>query len=140
MNRDIFNVELNRFKNSNVRESTEAVLDMIPDYFYEIPASPSGKYHLAFSLGEGGLVRHVKVAMRVLEELFRDTAFGEYGDYTKDLIRIVEVGVVVYSDLSYDLLNKEQYLEYKRSNFAAIMSASIFYKEFKEDEDRWFHR
>ena len=42
---------------------------------------------------------------------------------------IVEVGVVVYSDLSYDLLNKEQYLEYKRSNFAAIMSASNIYRE-----------
>jgi 23S rRNA maturation-related 3'-5' exoribonuclease YhaM len=88
MNRDVFKVELNRFKNANVRESTEAVLDMIPDYFYEIPASSSGKYHPAFSLGEGGLVRHVKVAMRVLEELFRDTAFGEYDDYTKDLIRM----------------------------------------------------
>lgn len=53
---------------------------------------------------------------------------------------IVEVVVVVYSDLSYDFLNKEQYLEYKRSNFAAIMSASNIYKEFKEDEDRRFHR
>ena len=88
MNKDVFNVELSRFKNSNVRESTETILDMLPDYFYEIPASSTGKYHPAFSLGEGGLVRHVKVAMRTLEEMFRDTAFGEYDDYTKDLMRM----------------------------------------------------
>lgn len=61
---------------------------MLPDYFYEIPASSSGKYHPSFSLGEGGLVRHVKVAMRILEEMFRDEAFGKYDDYTKDLIRM----------------------------------------------------
>jgi hypothetical protein len=88
MKKDVFNVELDRIKNDNVRESTETVLEMIPDYFYEIPASSSGKYHPIFSLGDGGLVRHVKVAMRVLEEMFRDTAFGEYDDYTKDLIRM----------------------------------------------------
>ncbi len=88
MNRDVFNVELSRFTDANVRESTETILDMLPDYFYEIPASSTGKYHPAFSLGDGGLVRHVKVAMRILEEMFRDKAFGEYDDHTKDLMRM----------------------------------------------------
>ena len=53
----------------------------------------------------------------------------DFNEWSKDMEGIVEVGVVVYSDLSYDLLNKEQYLEYKRSNFAAIMSASNIYRE-----------
>ena len=72
MKKDVFNVELDKFENKNVRTSTETILEMIPDYFYEIPASSTGKYHPDFSLGEGGLVRHVKVAMRTLEEMFRD--------------------------------------------------------------------
>jgi len=88
MKKDVFNVELSRIKNDGVKKSTEYILERIPDYFYQIPASSSGKYHPAFSLGEGGLVRHVKVAMRVLEEMFRDNCFGEYDDYTKDLIRM----------------------------------------------------
>lgn len=88
MGKEVFNVELERMKNENVRISAEMILDMIPDYFYEIPASSSGKYHPSFSLGEGGLVRHVKVAMRFLEEMFRDEAFGTYDDYKKDLIRM----------------------------------------------------
>ena len=88
MKKEVFNTELSRFENENVRISAENILDMIPDYFYEVPASSSGRFHPAFSLGEGGLVRHVKVAMRVLEEMFRDEAFGIYDSYTKDLIRM----------------------------------------------------
>ena len=88
MKKDVFKVELDRFKHDNVRLSTEMILEEIPEYFYEMPASTSGRFHPAFSLGEGGLVRHVKVAMRILEEMYRDTAFGEYDDYTKDLMRM----------------------------------------------------
>ena len=88
MKKDVFKVELDRFKNQNIRSSAETILEMIPDYFYEVPASSTGKNHPAFPLGEGGLVRHVKVAMRVLEEMFRDEAFGTYDDYKKDLIRM----------------------------------------------------
>ena len=88
MKKGVFNKELEKFKSENVRLSTETLLDMLPDYFYEIPASSSGNFHPLFSLGPGGLIRHVKVAMRVLEEMFRDGAFGKYDDYKKDLIRM----------------------------------------------------
>jgi hypothetical protein len=88
MKKDVFEMELHNFKYENVRISTEIVLEMLPDYFYQIPASSSGKYHPAFSLGEGGLVRHVKVALRILEEIFKDSVFGNYDNYTKDLMRM----------------------------------------------------
>lgn len=88
MKKDAFKVELDKIKNNNVRYSTEIILEMLPDYFYKIPASSSGKYHPLFSLGEGGLVRHVKVALRILEEMFKDEAFGVYDEYTKDLMRM----------------------------------------------------
>ena len=61
----------------------------------------------------------------------------DFNEWSKDMEGTVEVGVIVYD---YNLLNKEQYLEYKSSSFAEIMSASHIYKEFKEDEDRRFHR
>lgn len=88
MGSKVFEVELNRINDERVRISASFVLEMLPDYFYKIPASSSGRFHPAFSLGEGGLVRHVKVAMRILEEMFRDKAFGEYSDYKKDLMRM----------------------------------------------------
>jgi len=53
-----------------------------------MPASTSGKYHPQFSLGEGGLVRHIKVACRILEEMFKNESFCNYDDHRKDLIRM----------------------------------------------------
>ena len=40
----------------------------------------------------------------------------------------------------YDILTKEQYLTFKNSEFTTVISASPLYKDFKEDEDRRFHR
>lgn len=88
MKKDVFNVELSKINDEKIRESTEIILELMPDYFYEIPASTSGRFHPDFSLGEGGLVRHVKVACRVGEELFRDSVFCPFDEHKKDLIRM----------------------------------------------------
>ncbi len=88
MKKNVFDVELAKIKDERVRLSAATMLEMLPDYIFEIPASSSGLHHPGFSLGKGGLVRHVKVAMRILEELFRDEAFGNYSEYQKDLIRM----------------------------------------------------
>ena len=88
MGKEIFNTELNRIKNEDVRYSTETMLEMLPDYFYTMPASTSGNHHPAFALGEGGLVRHTKVAAYFLEEAFRDSIFAPHDEYTKDLMRM----------------------------------------------------
>ena len=78
---DVFNTELNFIKDDSIRESTEYLLDRLPDYFYKMPASMSGLHHPEFSLGEGGLVRHTKAAVR--DNIFNTFEFGEK---TQDLI------------------------------------------------------
>jgi hypothetical protein len=45
--------------------------ELAPDYFWKVPASKSGKYHPALSLGEGGLVRHTKLAVWWGLELYK---------------------------------------------------------------------
>lgn len=60
---------------------------MLPDYFFEIPASSTGKYHPEFALGEGGLLRHTKVAVRMAYELLNNNTVGaKFTDKDKDLI------------------------------------------------------
>ena len=85
---EVFNTELNYIKDDKVRESTIYLLEKLPDYFFTMPASTSGKYHPEFSLGEGGLVRHTKAAVRIAIELFRDNIFNtfEFGEHMQDLI------------------------------------------------------
>lgn len=48
---------------------TEA-LTYVPDQFFILPASSSGKYHPTYSLGVGGLVRHTATALYFAETLF----------------------------------------------------------------------
>lgn len=88
MKKEYFNIELNNIEDEKIKQSTEIILDMLPDYFYTMPASTSGKYHPLFSLGEGGLVRHVKVASKIGEELFRNSVFSNFDNHQKDLIRM----------------------------------------------------
>ena len=85
----IFNNELELIKNDRLRRSCEVLLNELPDYFYEIPASSTGKYHPKFALGEGGLVRHTKVAVRIAYEIIKTQSIGNvFTDDEKDLILI----------------------------------------------------
>lgn len=45
------------------------LINGLPDYFFFIPASSSGKYHPASSLGVGGLIRHTKSAVALAHSL-----------------------------------------------------------------------
>lgn len=67
---EFFKDELGCIKNKDAREFAEAQINGLPDYFFEIPASSTSKYHPTFALGEGGLVRHTKSAVRIAVELF----------------------------------------------------------------------
>ena len=89
MKSTIFNNELELIKNDRLRRSCEVLLNELPDYFYEIPASSTGKYHPKFALGEGGLVRHTKVAVRIAYEIIKTQTIGNvFTDDEKDLILI----------------------------------------------------
>ena len=83
MKRDIFKKELSYIVNEDVRESLAIMLDKVPDYFFNIPAASTGKYHPAFAQGDGGLVRHTKAAVRMAYELF---GIYKFPQQTKDLI------------------------------------------------------
>lgn len=43
--------------------------ECVPQYFYYVPASSSGKYHPKYALGVGGLVRHTKACVKIAEDL-----------------------------------------------------------------------
>ncbi len=63
MKSEIFAKELNYIKTDEIRKLVETGLENLPDYFYTMPASTTGKYHPSYALGTGGLVRHTKAAV-----------------------------------------------------------------------------
>ncbi|ASN68336.1 hypothetical protein 10S11_74 [uncultured Caudovirales phage] len=83
-----FKKELESIKYTPLRIFTEWCLNQLPEYFYEVAASSTGKYHPAYALGEGGLVRHTQAAVRIANELFKCETIQNFNDMEKDMIRV----------------------------------------------------
>lgn len=87
MDRDCFNTELGWIRNEMIRKFAEYCIDNLPSYFFNIPASSSGKYHPSYALGDGGLVRHTKAAVSIAHELFNLEMFQrQFLEDEQDLI------------------------------------------------------
>ena len=67
--KETFYKVVNNFKNETLKEFAIYCADRLPKYFWEIPASTSGKYHPITDLGEGGLVRHSLMTYKVVTDL-----------------------------------------------------------------------
>ena len=72
-----FNKELSYIKNSEILIMTEKAINHLPEYFFSVASSSSGKYHPSFSLGEGGLYRHTKFAVEIAVNLFNIMEFTQ---------------------------------------------------------------
>jgi len=81
-----FNKEYNYIKDSKKREDIKYLVSGLPDYFFEIPASSTGKYHPEFVSTEHGLVKHTKVAVRIAYELLNNPGLNNFTDNEKDII------------------------------------------------------
>lgn len=122
MNREeVFKKELEYIKDNDIKESLKIMINKIPEYFFHIPASSTGKYHPKYSLGEGGLLRHTKSAIRIANELF---GIYKFPDKTKDLI--------IFSLLLHDSV-KKGIKESKYSLFDHPLLASEFIKDNQKE-------
>lgn len=84
---EILKREINYVKDSARRKDLKTLIGLLPDYFFEVPAASTGKYHPDFAQGDGGLVRHTKVAVRIAYELLENNTVGaKFSDKDKDLI------------------------------------------------------
>lgn len=68
---ETFEYELNLIQDAERRLFVSRCLENVADYFFEVPASSTGKYHPAYSLGRGGLVRHTKAAVKIAHNLLQ---------------------------------------------------------------------
>ena len=83
----IFEKEIGYVNNSRYKKAGISLIELLPDYFFNVPASSTGKFHPSFALGDGGLIRHTKVAVRIAYEMFNDESItGAYSKNEKDLM------------------------------------------------------
>ena len=121
---DVFNKEYTYIKNEKYRENLKKLVDMLPDYFFEVAASSTGKYHPSFTLGDGGLVRHSKAVVRIGYELLNNNSISNiFKPEEKDLMLCA---LLVHDGLKHGLV----YSQY--TVFDHPLQMSKFIKDNKE--------
>ena len=123
-----FEKEITYIKDKNNKKDIEYLIDLLPDYFFKIPASSTGKYHPKFASTEHGLVKHTKVAVRIAYDLFE----------VNDLFTDKEKDLIIMALIMHDGLKKgipEE--EYTRFDHPLLVSKLIMEhsKELKMDID-----
>ena len=85
----LFINELNDITETKVRDFAKILIENADDYFFEIAASTTGKYHPQFDLGVGGLVRHTRCVAFMAECEAKSRMFSEH---ETNLLIVAEIG------------------------------------------------
>ena len=84
----LFMKEIEKIHDDKLLKAVEKMVNTIPEYFWVIPASSSGKYHPKCDLGVGGLVRHSLMVCTIAVDLLKAEIFVKDTEYNEDIIRI----------------------------------------------------
>lgn len=105
---DAFAREIEYIKTPRYQQNLKSLIELLPDYFFEVEASSTGKYHPSYAQGEGGLLRHTKAAVRIGQELLQNQMIGgKYGQEEKDMMLIA---IILHDGLKHGLV-KNQYTQ-----------------------------
>lgn len=122
---ELFKDELSLIKTDFIKVFAEFALGALPDYFFEIPASSSGKYHPEYALGKGGLVRHTKAAVRIAHNLMSK---GVYSVPKQEVADAVLCALLVH-DGAKSGVPKQSYTVTNHP----VLVCTIIEKKFNED-------
>lgn len=61
----LFEKELDYLNGEDFKEFIKKTITLLPNYFFEVPASSSGQFHSALESGFGGLVYHTKAVAKM---------------------------------------------------------------------------
>lgn len=111
-----FKKEISYIKDDIKRRDIEVLINLLPDYFFSIPASSTGKYHPKFALTNNGLLKHTKVAVRIAIDMFE--TMNNISDGDKDL---VIMALIMHDGLKKGFLEEE----YTRFDHPLLVSELI---------------
>lgn len=93
----LFEKEIDYIEIENIKDFFKQAITLVPDYFFEVPASSSGKFHSVLECGYGGLVYHTKAVAKVANYLVN---LQQY----KNKLNEIEKDCVICAALLHDCL------------------------------------
>ena len=116
---------LDTFENEDIKQFAIALLDNIPDYIWHVGASSTGKYHPAYSLGEGGLMRHQIAVVRFLNFFFQLEQYNsKFTSREMDLMRV--------AGLVHDGMKSGTQEQYEKSKYTKFDHPVLMAKKIRE--------
>lgn len=101
---------LETIQDDEIRTFAYVLVDNLPSYIWEVGASSTGKYHPAYSLGQGGLMRHQIAVVRFLNFFFELEQYNtKFTSREMDLMRV--------AGLVHDGRKSGEQTDYERSKF-----------------------
>ncbi len=89
---NIFNPLLDTFENEDIKNFAKECIETIPDYFWNVGASSTGKYHPQYALGDLGLARHTCALVRFLNHILNiDCYKDDFTSRERDLLRVAGI-------------------------------------------------
>lgn len=121
----LLQTEIDYIKSPRIKKACEEMIKLLPDYFFEIAASSTGKYHPEYALGEGGLLRHTKAAVRIAVELLSDPLLSS--KYKADEQDLMIMGLILHDGLKLGIPREK----YTRFDHPILMADYIMDNEEK---------
>lgn len=104
--------EISEIADSDIRQLVIDCMFKVPDYFFAIPASSTGKHHPSYALGEGGLVRHTKAAVKIAMDLL---SLEQNSTMDRDSV----IAALILHDVMKNGPDNTGYTEFKHPLYAA---------------------
>ena len=96
----LFEKEIAYMEIENIKDFFKKAITTVPDYFFEVPAASSGKFHSVLECGFGGLVYHTRSVAKIANYLVN---LQQY----KSKLNEVEKDCVICAALLHDCLKHD---------------------------------
>ena len=113
----LFEKEIDYMEIENIKDFFRAAIAIVPDYFFEVPAASSGKFHSVLECGFGGLVYHTRSVAKIANYLVNLQQYKtKLNDVEKDC---VICSALLHDCIKHDWENKTGYSVHQHPMLAA---------------------
>ena len=133
---ELFEEVLSSFESADIKKYAEICLESAPKYWYNVPASSTGKYHPYYALGDGGLVRHTIAVIKFLNYMFSiEYVANQFTSRERDLLRVAGLAHDMWKSGTQEDYEKTKWTKF---NHPIIASKQIWEIKDIPEEDRRF--
>ena len=113
----LFEKEIAYIEIEDIKDFFRKAISLVPDYFFEVPAASSGKFHSVLECGFGGLVYHTRSVAKVANYLVN---LQQYKSRLNDVERdCVVCAALLHDCLKHDWENKTGFSVHQHPVLAA---------------------